>query len=229
MFTVLIRTLILYILVLLTMRIMGKKQIGQLEPFELTLAIMISELASLPMQDTGIPLINGIIPIITLLLLEVIIAWIQLKSEKTRSIFTGKPSIIINNGKIEIEELRNQKLNLNDLLEELRLQGYFDIDDIEFAILETSGQISVLPKINTIPATKEDMKIKTKENTLPITLILDGKINYKNLEVINKTSKWLYDELKKHQISSEKEILIGCLNSKGDFYYQRKTGKKGTK
>lgn len=229
MFTVLIRTMILYILVLITIRIMGKKEIGQLEPFELAITIMISELASLPMQDTRIPLINGVIPIITLLLLEVIIAWIQLKSEKTRSIITGKPSILISNGQIQEREMKNQKLNLNDLLEELRLKGYFDIEEIEYAILETSGQISLLPKINKVPATKEDMKIKIKENTLPVTLILDGKINCENLKDINKTEQWLRDEMKKHQISSEKNILIACLNSQGDFYYQRKAGEKGKK
>ncbi len=221
MLTVLIRTMILYILVLLTMRIMGKRQIGQLEPFELAITIMISELASLPMQDTKIPLINGIIPIITLLLLEVIIAAVQLKSEKARTAITGKPSILIKKGVLQIEELENQQLNLNDLFEELRLKGYFDLEDINYAILETSGQISVLPKINGTPATKEDLKIKTNENTLPITLILDGKINRENLKYINKTEKWLKEQLLKHQIVSENNIFIACLDSKGNFYYQR--------
>ena len=222
MFTVLIRTIILYSLVLLTMRIMGKRQIGQLEPFELTIAIMISELASLPMQDTKIPLINGIIPILTLLLLEVLIAALQLKSEKSRLLLTGSPSILINKGEIIIEELKKQQLNLNDLLEELRLQGYFDLRDIQYAILETSGQISVLPKTSSTPATKEDMKINAVENQLPVTLILDGIINYKNLKYISKTEVWLSKELKKRNISSQAEVFLALIDSKGEFYFQKK-------
>lgn len=224
MFTVLIRTIILYSLVLLTMRIMGKRQIGQLEPFELTIAIMISELASLPMQDTKIPLINGIIPIITLLLLEVLIAALQLKSEKSRLLLTGSPSILIDKGEIIIHELKNQQLNLNDLLEELRLQGYFDLRDIQYAILETSGQISVLPKISSLPATKEDMKIKAEENQLPVTLILDGIVNYKNLKYVSKTETWLLKELRKHNVNSASKVFLALLDSKGELYFQEKKG-----
>lgn len=227
MFTVLIRTIILYMLVLLTMRIMGKRQIGQLEPFELSITIMISELASLPMQDTKIPLINGVISILTLLLLEVFLAAIQLKHEKTRGIITGKPSIVISKGIINIKELRDQQLNLNDLFEELRLKGYFDIGDIEYAVLETSGQISVLPKLKTTPATKENLKINEKESIFPVTLIMDGKINKESLSYINKTEKWLMEQLAKHQISSVENIFLACIDSKEKFYYQNKTEKKG--
>ena len=226
MFTVLIRTIILYILVLFTMRIMGKRQIGQLEPFELSITIMISELASLPMQDTKIPLINGVIPIITLLLLEVFLSALQLKNEKSRAIITGKPSIIISKGIINIKELKNQLLNLNDLFEELRLSGYFDINDIEYAVLETSGQLSVLPKLKTTPATKEDLKINDKESILPVTLILDGKINKESLRYINKTEKWLMELLAKHHIASAENIFLACIDSKEKFYFQNKIEKK---
>ena len=226
MFTVLIRTIILYMLVLLTMRIMGKRQIGQLEPFELSITIMISELASLPMQDTKIPLINGVISIVTLLLLEVFLAALQLKSEKARGIVTGKPSILISKGIIDIKELKDQQLNLNDLFEELRLKGYFDIEDIQYAILETSGQISILPKLKTTPATKENLKIIEKESLLPVTLILDGKINKDSLDYLNKTDKWLMELLSKHQITSVDNIFLACIDSKEKFYYQNKIEKK---
>jgi len=226
MFTVLIRTIILYMLVLLTMRIMGKRQIGQLEPFELSITIMISELASLPMQDTKIPLINGVISIVTLLLLEVFLAALQLKSEKARGIVTGKPSILISKGIIDIKELKDQQLNLNDLFEELRLKGYFDIEDIQYAILETSGQISILPKLKTTPATKENLKIIEKESLLPVTLILDGKINKDSLDYLNKTEKWLMELLSKHQITSADNIFLACIDSKEKFYYQNKIEKK---
>ena len=133
------------------MRMMGKKQIGELEPFELVIALMISELATFPMQDIRIPILHAIIPIITLLFLQVATSLIELKSEKARRILTGTPSILIRNGKIDIAELRYQRFNINDLLEELRLKGYFNLSDIQYAILETSGELSVLPKTGQSP------------------------------------------------------------------------------
>lgn len=220
MFIVLIRTVILYLIVIVSMRLMGKKQIGQLEPFELAIAIMISELASLPMQDTRIPLIHGIIPIATLLVLQTILALIQLKSEKMRSILSGKPSILIKSGKIDISELKNEKFNINDLMEELRLQGYYDIEDIEYAILETSGQLSVIPKTELSNVTKSDLNITAKQDSLPVTLILNGRINKENLKIINKDETWINAQLKQNKIPSIKNVFLALMDSKGKFYYQ---------
>lgn len=222
MFIVLFRTIILYLIVILSMRLMGKKQIGEMEPFELVIAIMISELASLPMQDTRISIIRGVIPILTLLFLQTIFAIVQLKSEKFRLLLSGKPNLLINKGKLNLEELKNEKFNLNDLLEELRLQGYYNLSDIEYAILETSGQISVIPKTNLEPVTKEDMKIQSTQEVLPITLVLDGKVNSENLKMANRNDKWLNNMMKQNNISSAEEILIAMLDSKGKFFYQRK-------
>ncbi|MCH3965242.1 MAG: DUF421 domain-containing protein [Clostridium sp.] len=222
MFIVLFRTIILYIVVVISMRLMGKKQIGEMEPFELVIAIMISELASLPMQDTRISILRGIIPIITLLFLQTCFALIQLKSEKMRLILSGKPSILISNGKLDFKELKKEKFNLNDLLEELRLQGYYNVSDVEYAILETSGKISVIPKTNLSPTTKEDMKIPSTQDTLPLTLILDGKINLKNLNTLNKNRSWLKNMLKKNNVHSIEEVLIAMVDSKGKFFYQCK-------
>jgi len=221
-FIVLFRTIILYIVVVISMRLMGKKQIGEMEPFELVIAIMISELASLPMQDTRISILRGIIPIITLLFLQTCFALIQLKSEKMRLILSGKPSILISNGKLDFKELKKEKFNLNDLLEELRLQGYYNVSDVEYAILETSGKISVIPKTNLSPTTKEDMKIPSTQDTLPLTLILDGKINLKNLNTLNKNRSWLKNMLKKNNVHSIEEVLIAMVDSKGKFFYQCK-------
>ncbi|WP_446898349.1 DUF421 domain-containing protein [Clostridium sp. LBM24168] len=222
MFIVLFRTIILYIVVIISMRLMGKKQIGEMEPFELVIAIMISELASVPMQDTRISILRGIIPIITLLFLQTCFALMQLKSEKMRLILSGRPSILINNGKLDFKELKKEKFNLNDLLEELRLQGYYNLSDIEYAILETSGKISVIPKTNLSPATKEDMKITSTQDTMPLILILDGKVNSKNLNTINKNNSWLKNTLKKNNVHSMEEVLIAMIDSKGKFFYQCK-------
>lgn len=209
------------------MRIMGKKQIGQLEPFELVVTLMISELASLPMQDTKLPLINGIIPIITLLLLETLISVCELKSKKLRHILTGTPTILINNGKIQIDKLRNQKFTINDLLEELRLKNYYNINDIQYAILETNGQISIIPKSEISPVTKHDLIIESEQEKLPVTLIMDSKILYQNLKDINKNEIWLKQMLKENNINSYEEVFIAILDSRGNFFCQsRKVGEK---
>jgi uncharacterized membrane protein YcaP (DUF421 family) len=224
MFIVMIRTIILYFIVVITMRIMGKRQIGEMQPFELVIAIMVSELASLPMQDTRIPLAHGVIPIVTLLFLQAVISMAELKSEAARTIFSGKPSIIIKDGKIDIKQLKYDRFNINDLFEELRLQGYYNIENIQYAILETSGQLSVIPKTELEPATKQDLNIKTTQDKLPVTLILDGKINQNNLKVIEKNNLWLENELKENNISSVDKVFIALLDSKGKFFYQLKEG-----
>lgn len=227
MYIVMIRTIILYFIVVITMRIMGKRQIGQLQPFELVIAIMISELASLPMQDTRIPLMHGIIPIITLLILQVILSVIQLKSEKARAVICGIPSILIHKGQIDIAQLKNQRFNINDLLEEIRLQGYYNLEDIEYAILETSGQLSIIPKTGLTQVTKIDMKVPYSQDSLPITLILDGKINKKNLQIANRDINWLNKQLKSKNISSPEDIFIAVIDSQNKFYFQPKNKGSG--
>jgi uncharacterized membrane protein YcaP (DUF421 family) len=225
MFIVLIRTIVLYIVVITSMRLMGKKQIGQLEPFELAIAIMISELASLPMQDTKIPIMHGIIPIITLLTLQTLVSILELKNEKLRLFFSGKPSVVINAGQLNVKELEKERFNLNDLMEELRLQGYYNLQDIQYAILETSGQLSVIPKTDLSPATKADLNLKPQQDILPVTLILDGRINCNNLKIINKDKHWLKQQLKKNNIASHENVLIAMIDSKGKFYNQPKQQK----
>jgi uncharacterized membrane protein YcaP (DUF421 family) len=146
MILVIIRTLILYTATVVFLRIMGKRQIGQLQPYELVVIIMISELAAVPMQNTGVPLINGLVPIFVLFASEVTLSFISLKSERARGIICGKPSILIQNSRIMEEEMRKIRYNINDLLEQLRAKDVTNIADVEYAILETSGQLSVVLK-----------------------------------------------------------------------------------
>lgn len=226
MFIVLIRTAILYALVVIIMRLMGKRQIGELQPFELVIAIMISDLASLPMQDTRLPLLHGIIPIITMLMLQILLSEIQLKSEKARKIIDGTPSILIRQGKINIKQLRNQRMSINDLMVGLRLQGYLNIDDIEYAILETDGQISIIPKEPYSPLVKQDLNINSKQSELSTCFIMDGKINIKNLQAANKTLSWLKNRMEENNISDAKDVFIAFTNSRGDFVFQLKDNVK---
>jgi uncharacterized membrane protein YcaP (DUF421 family) len=160
------------------------------------------------------------------LVLQVLISTLQLKSETARIIFCGKPSILIEKGKINIQELKNNRLNLNDLLEELRLKDYYNLEDIEYAILETGGQISIIPKSESEPATRKDLNVKSSQDMLPVTLILDGKINSENLKLINKDKFWLNNQLNKKNISSADQVFLALLDSKGKFVYQlKKEGK----
>jgi len=186
---------------------------------------MISDLATYPMEDIRIPLIHAIIPIVTLLFLQVATSYIEIKSENARRILTGNPSILIKNGKIDIAELRYQRFNINDLLEELRLKGYFNLSDIQYAILETSGELSILPKTGQSNATKDDLNITITQESLPVPLIMDGNINYKNLILLKKDETWLNNILKRNKISDANDLFIGMLDSNKKFYYQLKEGK----
>ena len=186
-----VRVSIIYILVLVVMRIMGKREISQMQPFELVIAIMIADLASVPMSDTGIPIFNGIIPILALLLFQLIISIINLRSIKLRQIICGKPQILIYRGKIDEKALKKEKITINELQERLRQNNIFTLGDVEYAILETSGEISVIQKPekrNTIP---EDFNITPEYEGIPYDLIIDGRIMYDNLKKIGKDEIWL--------------------------------------
>lgn len=222
---ILIRTLILFLIVVIVMRVMGKRQIGQLQPFELAVAILISELAAVPMQDTGIPLINGIIPILTLLAAQLVMSFISLKSVRARAIICGKPNILIENGKINEKNLRKEMYTLNDLLEQLRIEGSPNIADVEFAILETNGQLSIIPKSQKRPLSPEDLNLSTKYEGLPLDVIVDGNINYKNLKKAQLDQSWLQTELSKLGIDNVKDVLFASLDTDGNLYYQKKSGR----
>jgi len=226
MLIVFARTLILYALVVIVMRIMGKREIGQLQPFELAVAIMISELAAVPMQNTGIPLVNGIVPILTLLVAQILVSFLSLKSAKARAIICGTPSILVENGRINEKVLRNEMVSLTDLLEQLRNKNVYNIADVEFAILETNGQLSVIPKSQKRPLNPEDLGIPTKYEGLPVDLVIDGKIMYKNLEKVKLNEGWLRSELEKFGFTGLQDVLFASMDTEGKLYYQAKQPKK---
>ena len=239
MFIVFIRTTILYILVVLVMRLMGKRQIGELQPYEFVITMMISDLASLPMQDSRLPLLLGIVPILTLLLLKTLLSQLQLKSQFTRKIVEGEPSILIYKSKINYKALKSQQINIDELMEEIRLLGYFDLEEIQYAILETNGRISILPnssnenssKISSAISTnnsssntnKSDENNSSKEKQkimLPKILVSDGKINKNSLTSVNKDIDWIKNELKEHGIDDISKVLLALYDTQGNFKYQ---------
>lgn len=220
-----VRVIILYILVLIVMRLMGKRELGQMQPFELVITMMIADLVSIPMSDTGIPIFNGIIPILGLLLMQSIISLLNIKSIWVRKIICGKPTILIYRGKIDEKILKKEKLTINELQERLRQNNIFTLGDVEYAILETSGQLTVIPKPekrNTVP---EDFNITPEYEGIPYDLIIDGVILHKNLKAIGKDYKWLEKQIKKFNTKIS-DVLIATYDGKGQIFCQKKEEKK---
>ena len=224
MATIFLRTLIVFILVLIAVRLMGKREIGQMQPFELVIAIMIADLASIPMADIGIPLSNGIIPILALLLLQLLISIINVKSIKLRKFICGSPSILIYRGKIQEKTLKKEKITINELEERLRQNNVFSFGDVEYAILETSGQVTVIQKPNKKNLTPEDLGLNLEYEGIPYDLVIDGKVMNQNLKSIGKDYNWLKKQTEKFNIKPE-EALIVTFNGKEQIFCQAKEKK----
>lgn len=215
------RSILIYIFVLVVMRLMGKREIGQLQPFELAIAIMIADLASIPMTDPGIPISNGIISILGLLVMHLIISIINMKSMKAREIICGRPTILIYRGKIDEKALKKERFTINELEERLRGNNVTSLGDVEYAILETSGQVTVIQKPekrNTIP---EDFNIVPEYEGIPYDLVIDGKIMDDNLKALGKNREWLKKQVEKFKIKPE-EALVVTYDGKGQIFCQKK-------
>lgn len=219
------RAFILYALIVVVMRVMGKRQLGQLQPSELVLAILIAELVAVPMEDISVPLLAGIVPVATLFSAEIILSFLSLKSEKIRSIVSGKPTIVIRHGKIIETELRKSRVNMNDLLEQLRMKDFANIADVEFAILETGGQLSVIPTAKKKPVTAKDLGLAVSQEKLPVTIILDGKLNAHNLTVVQLDKSTLLKNLHALGIHDVKDVFFASIESDGSLFVQRKQEK----
>ena len=215
------RAILLYIIVLIVMRLMGKREIGQLQPFELAISIMIADLASIPMTDTGVPISNGIIPILGLLVMHLVISVVNLKSIKAREIICGKPRILIYRGKIDEKALKKERFTINELEERLMGNNVVNLCDVEYAILETSGNITVIQKPekrNTIP---EDFNIVPDYEGISYDLVVDGKIMDENLKKLGKNYQWLKKQVEKFNIRPE-EALVVTIDAKGQIFCQEK-------
>ena len=215
-----IRAIILYIIVLVVMRLMGKREIGQLQPFELAISIMIADLASIPMTEIGIPIFNGIIPILGLLVMHLLISVINLKSLKGREVICGKPSILIYRGKIDEKALRKERFTINELQERLRGKDIVNLGDVEYAILETSGEVTVIQKPNKRNTIPEDFNIEPDYEGIPYDLVIDGKIMENNLKILGKNYAWLKKQVEKFNIRPE-EALVVTLDGKGQIFCQK--------
>ena len=216
MLTAFARTLILYFLIMLGLRLMGKRQIADLEPSELVLTMMISDLATVPMQDFGLPLLSGVLPICTLLALSLLLSQLSLFSLRFRELTCGTPAVLIRNGQLQQAAMRKNRYTLDELLEELREQGISNVADVKYAILENSGQLSVLPWTRCQPPTAQALGLDLQDDvTLPVVLINDGRVLQRNLTACGRDRRWLEKFLRQEGLSSPREVFLLTLDEQG--------------
>ncbi len=218
---VIIRTVIIYFTVLLVIRVMGKREVGQLSTFDFVVAIMIAEIAVFPMEELQIPIYIGLIPMFILVGAEILVSYVCLKSRFLRKILDGGPSIIISDGFILEKEMRRQRYNMNDLLAQLREKNIFDIAHVKYAILETSGKISIMLKTPHRSLTSGDINLGLPEEDLSYPLIFDGEVVQQNLVLLDLTDDWLADRLKEYNLGF-KDILYASLDSRGKLFLSEK-------
>lgn len=220
MFNVIIKTVIIYFFAMLIMRMMGKRQAGELQPFELIIAVMIAEVAATPMDSPGTPISYGIVPIVMLLVLHNGIAFLSLKSEKLRAFFSGKPSIVIYKGIVVRHELKRLSYNINDLLEQLRAKDVMNLADVHYAVLETNGNLSVMLKPEKRGVTPEDMKLSPSNPGFCYDLIIDGRLKPDNLERLGFKENQLMAFLGKNRIKRIKDVFLAICDETGQALIQ---------
>ena len=205
------RTLILYLVLILVVRLMGKRQIGEMEPAEFVVTMLVANLASIPMQDGGIPLFSGLVPILTVLGLELVLSWLTLRSQRFRRILCGKPVILIENGNIQQSALRQTRITLDELMGHLRQKDVLNPRDVQYAILETNGTLSVFPYPEHTPPTAKDAGVQVKPAQLPVTIIEDGALLDENLRLSGKDEAWVLKTLRQHDTKVEDTFLLAVI------------------
>lgn len=218
MLIVAIRTFVLYIIVLIAVRIMGKSELSKMSPFQLVIVFMIAELAAMPIDDPTTSLINGVMAIFTLMLLQVLISFLSIKSEKFKNLVSGKPSILIEKGKLNIKELSKLRITSTDLLEQLRLENCPSLSNVEYAIMESNGQLTVIPKAEEKPLTPKDMGLTVNEGLLPMIVISDGTLYVKNLLVAGISEEMFRQKLSGAGISSYENIFLAFYDENKVFH-----------
>ena len=220
-----IRTLLLYIVIIVAVRLMGKRQISELQTSELVVTLLISDIAAIPMQDTGQPLVSGFIPIAVLVMCEILVSGLMLKSTKFRKLICGRPIIVINDGKVDQKEMRRLRMSTEDLSEQLRQKNVFSLEDVAYAIVETNGKMSIIKKTDKEQPTAGMLGVALPDTGLETVVISDGVISDFSLQLCNKSREWLEGVLRGKNISTD-QIFIMTANRKGDFNIIKKDEKQ---
>lgn len=219
------RTALVYLALIFTVRLMGKRQVGQMEPSEFVVTMLIANLAAIPMQDPGVPVYAGLVPILTVLALELVLSFLTLRSLTLRRLLCGKPAILIDNGKICLEALARTRVTLDELTGQLRAKDVMDIRSVQYAILETNGSVSVFLYPSQTPATAGQLKIPCEAKPLPVTLVADGRLYKKNLALTGKSKAWLTETLASRKLRLG-DVLLMTLDAGGETVLLTKEGTK---
>jgi len=224
MLTIIIRAIVIYVLVLFVFRIMGKRQIGQMQPYELVLTLIIADLATIPMAEVSVPVLHGIVPLLTLVILHFVLSQLSKLSPRIAQLISGKPVIVINPKGIDYIAMKSLDISIDDLFEGIRGQGYFAMEQVQYAIMETTGKLSVVPKAGYAPVTNIDLKNKVDNNFLPVNLVCEGQVMENNLKLLNVDQEFVKSFiLKKIGKSAKiKNVLLFTLDKSGNAYLQMK-------
>lgn len=223
MLTIFLRALILYLVVVVFMRLMGKRQIGQMQPYEIVITLLVADVVAAPMQDPAISLVEGIVPMIALFICHNFISFLCIKSRKLRKIFCGKTSTLIRNGVIDEKELKKLNLSVEEMMEALRVKNAFSLEDVYCATMETNGEISIMFQNKTQPPTMEDLGMLAKENDMPMGILIEGQWQPENLKTLGWTDQQVDKVLKKYHVD-RKNVFFAMANRKGDLTVQIKGG-----
>lgn len=218
MVIIFIRSLATFVVLLIVMRLMGKRQIGEMQPFELVLTLLIAELACIPMADISVPLVYGIAAILAVFILHQLLSVIEQTSRAAKRIISGKPSLVLNKNGVDFAELRRNNMDVEDLIESMRSAGYYSLDDLDYAIFESNGKLSA----------KEKIEYDRKKTALPVLLIGEGKIIKKNLALIGKDEKWVLDRVKDKGVNKIKDVGVMTIDGSGKVYFQKENEKYDT-
>lgn len=222
MLTIIVRAILIYILVLFVFRLMGKRQIGQMQPFELVLTLIIADLATIPMAESSVPVLHGVIPLLTLVVVHYFLTLISKNSVKFGNFISGKPVIVINPKGIDEKALHSLNITIDDLFEAIRGAGYFNLEEVQYAIMETNGTVNVLPKAEFSPVVNKDLKIKIEETSIPVTLVSEGKLMKNNINLAGVDLPFIEKFMKKAGIDKISKVLVLTLNKSGTVYIQEK-------
>ena len=220
-----IRTVMVYFLMLLFIRLMGKRQVGNMQPYELVITITIAELGVISMENSDMAMINAAVPIMVLFLLQFTVSYFCMRSAKFHGLVSGRPLVVIQNGKFLEDTMRESLVTVDDLLEKMRMKGEFDMKDIAYGILETSGDLSIMLKTEERPVKVNDLDLSPQEETLPLALILDGKVLDQNLKKKGYDKMWLQKNLELFGVSKVQDVFYAQIDENGQFYCQKRSQK----
>lgn len=219
-----LRTLLLYIAVIAAIRLMGKRQIGDLDPSELVVTILVSDLAAVPMQDLGIPMVSGLVPIATLIVLEILLSFLALKSRPFRRLLNGQPAIIIRGGKLDIQKLRQMRLTTDEVIETLRKQNVASIADVKYGVIEPDGTLTVIPRQAKQPVTADMLGLSPRDAGLPLVVVSDGKLVNRSLQLLHLDPRDIENRLNNQSIALS-DVFLMTLDDCGNTFLQRKEGR----